>query len=80
MNRSKHRGFVLGGLVAAIAAVTVLAAVERAVEPSFDRFCVGASSTASNGEQPPRMVSDMKRWICVSVSPGEAPENHYAGY
>jgi len=66
--------------VVAIAAVTVLAAAERAVEPSIDRFCVGASSVAANGEGPPRMVSDLKHWVCVSVSAGEEPENRYASY
>jgi hypothetical protein len=78
MNRPKRRGFVLGELALLLTGLTLFAAFERAVEPAFDRFCVGAGSATPNEEPSPRAVSDLRRWVCVAISNDEALENRYA--
>ncbi|HEX6277039.1 MAG TPA: hypothetical protein VFZ53_28555 [Polyangiaceae bacterium] len=77
MNRPRSRGFVLGEVAMLLAGLTVLTALGRALEPSVDRFCVGAGATP-NGARPPRAVSDVRRWVCVAIPNDEAPENQYA--
>jgi hypothetical protein len=77
MHPPRKRGFVLGELVVAVAVFTALVAFARSVETELDRMCVGAARTSSDAPQS-RIVTDVRRWVCVSVSSDEPPENRYA--
>jgi len=77
MNRAKSRGLLLGELMLVLTGFTLLVGFARALEPSFDRFCVGETA-APNGARPPRAVADLEHLICVAVGREDAAENHYA--
>jgi hypothetical protein len=76
MQRRRRRGFVVVELLVAVATLSVLGSLERSVETELDRLCVGAAPR-SNAAPQPRIVTDVRRWVCVSVS-SEPPENLYA--